>query len=38
MGCDGIFDRLTNKDAISTVWENAVDMISEMKIGTQNKN
>lgn len=27
IGCDGIFDRMTNKDVISTVWESALDLV-----------
>ena len=27
IGCDGIFDRMNNKDVISTVWESTLDLI-----------
>ena len=27
IGCDGIFDRLSNREVIDTVWESASDII-----------
>lgn len=27
LGCDGIFDRLNNKDVIGTIWDSAVELI-----------
>lgn len=27
MGCDGIFDRLTNRDVVDTIWESTIDMM-----------
>jgi len=34
MGCDGIFDRLTNRDVVDTIWESTMDM---MKAGDSRK-
>lgn len=31
MGCDGIFDQLTNRDIINTVWSKAKNKIDLMK-------
>lgn len=35
IGCDGIFDRLNNRDVVNTVWDSTLDLI---KPSTSRKN
>lgn len=28
IGCDGIFDRLTNSDVVNCIWDAATDLVS----------
>lgn len=29
IGCDGIFDRLNNRDVVSTVWDSTLDLAKQ---------
>lgn len=33
IGCDGIFDRLQNREIIDTVWESTLDLVNNHSMG-----
>jgi protein phosphatase 2C family protein 2/3 len=32
IGCDGIFDRLSNKEVIGTIWESTIDLMQQSSL------